>query len=66
MEQRIKDMNDDVTEAFDGHLELAAATAKQQFRWMKQRYREKIEVNSTAAKIELQVWKTVNEAELSL
>lgn len=54
-ESKIKEMIDEVTQAFDGHLEDAAAAAKQHFRWIKRRYREKIDVNRIAAKIELKV-----------
>lgn len=54
-ESRTKEMIDEVTSAFDGYLEDAAAAAKQQFRWIKRRYREKVDVNRIAAKIELKV-----------
>lgn len=46
-------MIDEVTSAFDGHLEEIASAVKQQFRWIKRRYREKIDVNRIASKIEL-------------
>lgn len=54
-EKRIRDMIDEITGAFDSHLEDAAAAAKVHFRWIKRRYREKIDVNRVASKIELKV-----------
>lgn len=48
-------MIDEITGAFDRHLEDAAAAAKLHFRWIKRRYREKIDVNRFASKIELKV-----------
>lgn len=54
--QSMKDTVDEMISAFDRHLEDSAAYAKQQFRWMKRRYREKIDVNRAASRIELKVW----------
>ena len=51
----MKDTVDEMISAFDRHLEDSAASAKQQFRWMKRRYREKIDVNRAASRIELKV-----------
>lgn len=57
IEQSMKDTVDEMIGAFDRHLEDSAASAKQQFRWMKRRYREKIDVNRAASRIELKVCK---------
>eukprot|EP00752_Nemacystus_decipiens_P001891 g1821.t1 len=53
IERNMKDTVDEMISAFDRHLEDSAASAKQQFRWMKRRYREKIDVNRAASRIEL-------------
>lgn len=55
-EQRVRDMVDEVVDAFDRHLEDTSAAAKQHFRWIKRRYREKIDVNRVASRIELKVY----------
>ena len=55
IERSMKDTVDEMISAFDRHLEDSATSAKQQFRWMKRRYREKIDVNRAASRIELKV-----------
>lgn len=52
-ERTMKETVDEMISAFDRHLEDSAASVKQQFRWMKRRYREKIDVNRAASRIEL-------------
>lgn len=59
IERNMKDTVDEMISAFDRHLEDSAASAKQQFRWMKRRYREKIDVNRAASRIELKVGATL-------
>ncbi|CAM9152646.1 unnamed protein product, partial [Hapterophycus canaliculatus] len=49
----MKEIVDEMVGAFDRHLEDSAASSKQHFRWMKRRYREKVDVNRAASKIEL-------------
>ncbi len=49
----MKETVDEMISAFDRHLEDSAASVKQQFRWMKRRYREKVDVNRVASRIEL-------------
>lgn len=51
----MKGIVDEVVGAFNGHLESAASAAKLHFRWVKRRYRQKIDVNRVAARIELKV-----------
>lgn len=51
----MRDMIEEVVVAFDGHLEHTAAVAKQHFRWIKRRYRERVDVNRVAAATELKV-----------
>eukprot|EP00903_Cladosiphon_okamuranus_P008105 g7812.t1 len=53
IEQNMKETVDEMISALDRHLEDSATSAKQQFRWMKRRYREKIDVNRAASRIEL-------------
>lgn len=53
-------MVDVVASAFDDHLDDLALALKQQFRWIKRRYREKIDVNRNASKIELKVREAQN------
>lgn len=53
--RRVKEMIDGITDAFESQLEEMASTAKQQFRWIKRMYREKIDVHRNASKIELKV-----------
>ncbi|CAM9821681.1 unnamed protein product [Scytosiphon promiscuus] len=52
-ESRMKELVDETVGAFDRHLEDSAASSKQHFRWMKRRYREKVDVNRAASRIEL-------------
>lgn len=52
-ERTMKETVDEMISAFDRHLEDSAASVKQQFRWMKRRYREKVDVNRVASRIEL-------------
>lgn len=51
----MKELIDETVGAFDRHLEDSAASSKQHFRWMKRRYREKVDVNRAASRIELKV-----------
>lgn len=51
----MRDMIEEVVAAFDGHLEHTAGAAKQHFRWIKRRYRERVDVNRVAAANELKV-----------
>ncbi|CBJ29045.1 hypothetical protein Esi_0133_0042 [Ectocarpus siliculosus] len=53
IERRMKETIDEMVSAFDRHLEDSAASTKQNFRWMKRRYREKIDINRAASRIEL-------------
>ncbi|CAM9233519.1 unnamed protein product, partial [Ectocarpus sp. 4 AP-2014] len=53
IERRMKETIDEMVSAFDRHLEDSAASTKQHFRWMKRRYREKIDINRAASRIEL-------------
>lgn len=55
IERRMKETIDEMVSAFDRHLEDSAASTKQHFRWMKRRYREKIDINRAASRIELKV-----------
>lgn len=55
MEKRVTDMVDEIKDAFDGYLDNTTASTKQQFRWIKKQYREKINVNRAASRIELGV-----------
>ena len=59
IEKRVTDMIDELKDAFDGYLDNMTASAKQQFRWIKRQYREKIDVNRAASRIELGVGKPV-------
>ena len=48
-------MIDEIKDAFDGYLDDTTASAKQHLRWIKRQYREKIDVNRAASRIELGV-----------
>lgn len=48
-------MIDEIKGAFDGYLDDTTASAKQQLRWIKRQYREKIDINRAASRIELGV-----------
>lgn len=48
-------MVDKMAGAFDKHLEDTAAASKQNFKWIKRQYRDKIDVNRVASNIELKV-----------